>query len=863
MKILPRNSSLRVVVIVGSLILFVGIGYVGARYVALPFLKTWREQRANNVARDYLQKADYPNAILAVRKTLTYNQNNIDAWRLAVQITEKQNAPEVVFYQQHLAALEPTFENRLKAIELAAKYHAYREAETMIGKIGQEGAKSPEFLDIAATVSRRVGNPTKAKYYLMSLVSLQPNNNKARFELAQLRLVEGVAENKPSIRAEIHTLASDPEYRARALALLLTDSLQAQNSSEALELAEQLNPVADVSPTNHVLIADAYRRFAPSRFKPYVAQIEQKFAPDSDKVIVLANYLVANDMAEDARKWIDTLDDKVKAVEGVQVNYAYSLLMMKDWPALETYLRNCKWSENEFARHALLAYRYRIAGRDRDFNESWKLSMIEVGNNPRRLATLLAQVTSWNWQDQKFELLWKRFMLEPTNHSVRDQLIVWERGRGNTAALNRLFARIVELDPSDNDSKNNYAYTSMLLGINLDRAYQSAREAYDSNPKNGFYATTQAFALYRQGKYAEALEIMQGMGVVALSVPERTMLQSVILIANGKYEEGASMTMTLKPDAFLPEERRLLTDALVSVERFRHEQGSAARLLALSSNSSQAADRKSWLRALPTSLREAPTVQMELADSLYAGDDYKGLESALRTDRWEDRDFLRSGLLAYAQRQQQKSSEARDSWRSAVAAAGSQSVKLNALAELAHRWNWPSEYIEILNRTFQRDPTDEKAFGELTEYYTKNNQTAELAKIYQLRLEGNPSDADAKTRFSYYSLLTNSNLSRAYVLAREAYEAAPENPLSTKVFAFSLYKQSRATDGWRLVEKLADQKEAGPVQLSLVKAALAAQQNQTKEARSQLGTFDASSALPEEAALAENIAKTLSAQDPS
>lgn len=863
MKILPRNRSLRITVIVVAVVAFLGVGAVGARHILIPYLKSWREKRANDVARDYLQKGDYPNAILAVRKTLSYNQNNIDAWKLAVEITEKQNVPDVVFYQQHLAGLNPTFENRLKAIQVAVKYHAYREAETLIGQIGQEGAKSPEFLDLAATVSRRSGNPTKAKYYLMSLVSLQPNNSKARFELAQLRLVEGSAENKPSIRAEIQTLASDPEYRARALALLLTDSLQAQNSSESLELADQLAAAPDILPPNNVMVAESYRRFAPAKFKPYLTQLEQKFATDADKVVVLANYLVANEMAGEARKWTDSLDDKIKAVEGVQVTYAYALLIEKDWTALESYLRNCKWNENEFARYALLAYRYRVAGQDRDFNESWKLAMIEVGNNPRRLQTLLAQVNSWNWQDQKFELLWKRFMLEPTNHAIRNQLIVWERGRGNTAALNRLFARIVELDPSDTDSKNNYAYTSILLGINLDRAYQSAREAYESNPKNGFYATTQAFALYRQSKYAEALDIIQGLGVVALTVPERTMLQAIILIANGKYEEGANLAMSLKADAFLPEERRLLSDALVSVERSRREQGSAARLLALTSNSTQTGDRKSWLRSLPSSLREPATVQMELADSLYGNDDYKGLENALKGDRWEDRDFLRHGLLAYSQRQQQKLSEARDTWRSAVAAAGSQMVRLNTLAELAHRWNWTAEYIEILNRTFQRDPTDVKAYGELTDFYTKNNQTAELAKIYQLRLEGNPTDSEAKTRFSYYSLLTNSNVSRAYVLAREAYEAAPENALNAKVFAFSLYKQSRASDGWRLVEKLADQKEAGPVQLSLVKAALAAQQNQVKEAKTLLGTFDASSALPEEAALADTIAKTIAAQDPS
>jgi cellulose synthase operon protein C len=860
-KLLPRNTTLRLLIIVGALAVFLGVGAVGARYVAWPMFKTWREKRANEVARDLYEKADYPGAILAVRKTLGYNQMNVEAWRLAVQITEKQGVPDVIFYQEHLANVQPTFENRLKHIRLAAKFHAYAQAEKTIAKIGAEGGKSAEFLELAAQVSRRTGNPTKAKYYLMSLVSLQPNNNKARFELAHLRLLEGVKENKPSIRAEIRNLASDPELRPRALGLLLADSLQSQDSAEALELADQLANVNDEIAPNQVLVADAYRRYAPSRFTTYLEQLQRAFAEKPEKVIVLTNYMIGNEMAAETRAWIDSLSDKVKENEGVQVTYAYALLLQKDFPALEKYLRGCKWTENEFARHALLAYRHRAAGQTSEFNEEWKLAVIELGNNPRRLQTLTAQVTSWGWQEQRFELLWKRFMLEPGNQPLRNELIGWERSRGNTGALNRLFSRIVETDPGDMDSKNNYAYTSMLLGVNLERAYQSANQAYRSNPKNPFFATTYALALYRQGKAAEALEIMQGLGVLGITVPERTLLNAILLVANGHTDEGASLMAPLKADTFLPEERRMMVDAVAAIDRSRQEQGSAARLAALTSAASSGTDRKSWLRVIPPSLAEKPTVDMEIAESLYANDDYKGLENSLKDARWDDREFLRQALIAYAQFQQQRLGEASNTWRIAVAAGSSRSDSLSALAELAHRWAWNQEYIEILNRLFQRDRNDNRAFTELVEHYTKTNQTGELARIYELRLDGTPNDADAKGRFAYYSLLTNTNNSRAYILAREAYEAAPDNSFRAKVYAFSLYKQSRGTDANELLQKLPGDKESGQLQLSLVKAALAVQQNRLKEARSQLQTFDASSALPEEAALAENIAKTLQTRD--
>jgi Tfp pilus assembly protein PilF len=861
-KLLPRSPTARLAIIVAAVVVFFGGGYLGARYVAWPVFKNYREKRANQVARDAYQKADYGNALLAVRKTLSYNQNNADAWRLAVEITEKQNSSDVVYYQKNLANVQPTFENQLKLLRVAVKYHALREADQVIDKIGAAGAKSPEFLELAASVSRRTGNGTKAKYYLMSLVSLQPENNKAKFDLAQIRLLEGVAENKPSIRADIRNLATDPEIRPRALALLLSDSLQSQNSSEALALADQLAAVPDTIAPNAVIISEAYRRFAPSRFKPYLTKVQAEFANDPDKVIVLTNYLVSNEQAEETRRWIDSLDEKVRSVEGVQVTYAYSLLILKDWNALETFLRGCKWDENEYARYALLAYRYRIAGREREFNESWKLAMIEVGNNIRRLQTLLAQVVSWDWQEQKFDLLWKRFMLEPTNQGVRNQLSAWEKSRGNTTALNRLFARVVELDPNDLDSKNNYAYTSLLLGINLDRAYRAANDAWKSNPKNPFYTTTQALSLYRQNKKEEALQVLESLGITALVVPERIMLHSVLLIANGRFEEGANMAMSLKPRNFLPEERRLLNDALASVQQSRRDVGSAAQLAALNSAKGDDANRKSFFRTLPAAMQESPTVQMELADSLYSSDDYKALEKNLKSDRWEDREFLRLALLSYAQKQQgDRESDARGSWRAAVASAGNSPANLGAMAAIAHGWSWQQEYIELLNRIYQRDPQDEKTFNELVDYYSKNNQTGDLARIYQLKVDVDRDDAAAKARFAYYSLLINSNSNRAYSLAKEAFDAEPGNEFRTKVYAFALYKQSRGNDAKQVLEKLSDKKETGPLQLSLVRAALAAQQNNFKAAKTSLGNFDAASALPEEAALADSIAKTVAAQD--
>jgi hypothetical protein len=252
---------------------------------------------------------------------------------------------------------------------------------------------------------------------------------------------------------------------------------------------------------------------------------------------------------------------------------------------------------------------------------------------------------------------------------------------------------------------------------------------------------------------------------------------------------------------------------------------------------------------------------MELADTFYSSDDYRGLESSLKGDRWEQNDFLRLALLSYAQRNQGRDSDARASWRTALASAGSNSNNLAALTEMCERWSWSQERIELFGRIYQRDPLNQKVFAELTDHYTKAGQTAELAHIYELRCDASPGDLEAKSRFAYYSLLVNSNLSHAHVTAREAYDAAPTDAFRAKVYAFSLFKQSRAGDAWRVIEQIPDRKETGLAQIGLIKAMVVTQRKDYQLAKSCLEQFDASTALPEETNLADTLTQALAKKD--
>jgi Tfp pilus assembly protein PilF len=861
MALLKKNSKFRLPVILALLVVLLALGVAGGKWIVWPRVKAWREQRTNNVAREKAAQGDYVSAMTAIRTSLRYNQQNLDTWKLGAEVAEKQKSSDQLYFLQRIALLQPSLENKLKFIRLAVEKNALIQAQEIIAKVGPEGATSTDFLELAALVSRRLGNPTRAKYYLLSLIGLQPNNNSARFDLAELRMIEGPSDNRSTVRNEIRGLSSDPALRERALALLLADAIEQKDANETLELADQLSTILNLGPTQQVLVAEAYRRVAPTKFTPYVAQLEQSFAEQPDKVVVLTGYLTAQGQTDDVCSWIERLPEKTRAADNVQLSYAYALLLQKKWPELETYLRGTKWKESEFARHALLAYKYRVTGSDSLFNEEWKLAVIEVGNSQRKLQALLARTIAWNWQEERYELLWKRFSLDPADATTRQQLTAWETSKGNTAGLNRLFARVIELNPADTDAKNNYAYTCLLLDTHLDRAYEIAYANYRADPKNSFYATTQAFALYKQHKLQEALQLIEGVGIAALSLPERTLLRALFLAESAKPQEAADLVSNIRPNRFsFPEERRLFDNTIALIAKAQREQNSVARIAA-SSGFNTGAEHKSWIAMLPEQLRKSASVPMELADTFYAADDFPGLENALKADRWEQNDFLRLALLAYAQRNLSKDGDARGSWRAALAGAGNDDTNLSTLTEMSLRWGWTQERIELFSRIYQRDPLNEKVFAELSDHFTKTGETAELARIYEARSNASPGDFEAKSRLAYFSLLTGSNLSRAHVLAREAFDAAPEDSFRAKVYALSLLKQTRPGDAWRVLEPLPDKRESGQAQTCLIKAAVAMQRKNDQQVRDCLNRFDAASALPEEASLAESLLRTLNQKD--
>ena len=120
---------------------------------------------------------------------------------------------------------------------------------------------------------------------------------------------------------------------------------------------------------------------------------------------------------------------------------------------------------------------------------------------------------------------------------------------------------LAELNPKDLDAKNNLAATSMLLKLNLSKAYELAKELYAERPDNAIIASTYAFALHLRGSTPEGLAVLQKLKPESLEDPPVALYYGVLLSASGQPAQARKYLDLAQPAKLLPEEKQLLEAA--------------------------------------------------------------------------------------------------------------------------------------------------------------------------------------------------------------------------------------------------------------------------------------------------------------
>lgn len=563
----------KIIIVLSSCIVLLLVGFTGYRSYLV-----WKQSHGLSMAKACFAKADSRNAFLSLQQVLKTNPRNIEAARMMAALMEAEHLPGAFNWRQRVVQLDPgSFKDRLALAQIAIVQQNYSLATNALADIAEADKKTPAFHNLAGTLALMQGRSAEAEAHFSECIRLEPDNDAPKVNLAVVRLHRtnslDLAEARLALQRVIAT-STNTALCGQARRELILDALRNQDNPTALKFAQELAQPPNGPFGDKILRLDVLKKLQSPELPKALAVYQAEAVTDPGKISALANWQTANSSPEATLAWLQHLPAPLHTNVTVEVLVANCQLQLNDWHALQTALQPQNWNDTahpwsnfEFMRHAYLARCLRGEGFQEASSAEWAVALKSTGDqkNPllqkADLKMLFELTAAWNWNSETEQVLWtvvNQFPEEKWAFPVlREALVRWHR----TRSLVQLLDIMLKRDPDNLNLKNDLAATAMLVGAQELKPYELARQVYDKSPTNSIFASTCAFALYLQGKPADALKIMQKVNPKDLEEPSIGAYYGLILKANGNPAEAKVYLNKASRAQWLPEEDTLFAQA--------------------------------------------------------------------------------------------------------------------------------------------------------------------------------------------------------------------------------------------------------------------------------------------------------------
>ncbi len=528
------------------------------------FYRQHKQRKLTTQARQSLDAGKYREAFLLTRQLLAANPQNVEACRFMAELTEHARDPSTLVWRQQVAQLAPTLENRLT---LAAAAMLFERPPYPLAHQTLEGIAAADrtaaYHSIAAQLALKLNQLDEAETHFQEAIRLAPEKESHQLNLAVVRLQSRDPAVVAEARATLERFATHSQLGVFALRTLVSQSLDKKERERALQFSETLLAQPQAAFGDRVQHLNILFLSQSPGLEEFLGTLRTQASTNELQVHQLAGWMSARDRAAEALAWIESLPPERQRAQPVPQAVVECLLALKDWARLESFLKTQQWAGQEFVHLALTS----LALRHQGLRDSAQLKLQEaVREAAKRAETLLLlsqTLESWGWQTEADELLQQVVKRFPNDRRATHAVSLIYYAKGNTAALYDVFNAMLKANSGDAATKNNLAMMCLLLNRDLDRAYQLAEEACESDPKNPSYVSTRAFALQWRGKPAEARALLETLPAAELESPGIALYYALALHANGESERARKFASRIPPGRearFLPEERRLLEE---------------------------------------------------------------------------------------------------------------------------------------------------------------------------------------------------------------------------------------------------------------------------------------------------------------
>jgi tetratricopeptide (TPR) repeat protein len=568
----------KTIIILSSCIALLLLGYTSYRGY-----QTWKQSHGISMAKAYLARGDARNAMLALQQVLLANPRNLEGSRMMAQLLEAQPSKDsldmATQLRKRVLELDPASnEDSLALAKTALLANDYLLLSNALAGVDEVGKKSAIYHNLAGMADVIARRPAEAEEHFSEAIRLDPSDQVPQMNLAALQLdltnTLDMAEARISLQ-RIVAGSTNGNHRVQALRYLIADALRFTNSSTALELSQELLQQTNSAYKDKLLRLDVLGRFKKNdELKSTLALYRSEAATNVAMTSELATWQLFHFPATNTLVWLRQLPVQTRTNAAVQLLAATCLMQSGDWRELQRSAESENWDDPEhpwinhdYLRHAYIARSLREQGLTEAATAEWNVAVKSVNSlryleaQKIALKSLFELAAEWHWNHEATDILWTVVNQYPDEwwaFPVLENVLMLE---GRTQSLLQLLETMHKLMPNNVVINNDLASCAMLLGDQKSKPYDLALEVYNKAPQNPACASTYAFALYQQGKYADALKVMQQLNPKDLKASSIAIYYGLILKANGnKAEAKASLDRVIKAK-LLPEEQQLYDQA--------------------------------------------------------------------------------------------------------------------------------------------------------------------------------------------------------------------------------------------------------------------------------------------------------------
>jgi predicted Zn-dependent protease len=530
--------------------------------------RDWHQRRLLHRAGLLLEEEKFDQAAQNARKVLTVDPNSLPAYYILAEAAERQNLEEAVFWRAKIAQLLPKDpDSQLNLASAALRFGKIDLARKALNDVVPIQRGRAALHVVAGWLARAEGNLAEQEEQFAAAVKEEPGNDLYQFNLAALQIQSTDTEKSAKARVVLDRLTKVAPFRTGALRALLNDAVARNDVPAADNFAQQLQMSQEVTFSDYLLCLAFYQKLDEKKFRPLLERVKPFAVRNPSDLASLMSWMNENGLAEEVVKWINKLSKDDLTFPPVSIAIAAAYANTKNWSRLRRWTATGSWDDSDYLRIAYQAIATRRsqsgngATANTEFERLWRAAEQETNEQPERELDL-ARLASKSNLEKESEQLWLRVARNPPMR--REALVALRRLYRTNDDLEKLYEtlqRLHESSPTEAPITADLARLGLNIEQNTSESHDLAKEAYDRAPNEVNCAVTYAFSLYRLGRSAEGLGIIQRLPPDQLRDSHGAVYVALLLADAGQIEGAKEYIAAAEAGKIYVEEKKLLDEA--------------------------------------------------------------------------------------------------------------------------------------------------------------------------------------------------------------------------------------------------------------------------------------------------------------